>query len=419
MVIDMNDAKLVTLEQLRGFLAGAADLSLTPTADPTARYGFIKKVLKRFKYPLQSKTHRGLIRRYLQRVTGYSRPQLTRLIAQYLRSGRLVRRYRATKTSYTRKFTPEDIVLLAEIDSLHGTLSGPATRVLLQRAFHLFGQARYERLATISVAHLYNLRAKPLYQQRRVHFSKTQTRPSSIGTRRAPAPEGRPGFIRIDTVHQGDLDGRKGLYHINAVDIITQWQLVASCERISEAYLLPVIGELLAGFPFEVLGFHSDGGSEYINGDVAKLLEKLRVEFTRSRPRHTNDNALVESKNGSVIRKQFGYAHIAQHFANHMNAFCRDFLNPYVNFHRPCYFATEEVDANGKIRKRYPHQLIMTPFDKLKTLPPQSFKLRPGITLDSLERQVQQMTDNQAAKALTDARSKLFRSIHRRSKAAA
>ena len=419
MVIDMNDAKLVTLEQLRGFLAGAVDLGLTQRADPAARYGFIKSVLKRFKYPLQNKTHRGLIRRYLQRVTGYSRPQLTRLIAQYLRSGRLVRRYRATATSYARKFTPQDIVLLAELDSLHGTLSGPATRVLLERAFHLFGQVSYQRLASISVAHLYNLRAKPLYQQRRVHYSKTQTRPSTIGIRRAPAPEGRPGFIRIDTVHQGDHDGRKGLYHINAVDIVTQWQLVASCERISEAYLLPVIGELLAGFPFEVLGFHSDGGGEYVNHDVARLLEKLRVEFTRSRPRHTNDNALVESKNGSVIRKQFGYAHIAQQFAGDMNAYCRDFLNPYVNFHRPCYFATEEIDAKGKIRKRYPHELIMTPFDKLKSLPPLSINLRPGITLKSLQRQAHHMTDNQAAKAMTDARSKLFRSIHRRSKVAA
>lgn len=419
MVIDMNDVQLVTLEQLRGFLAGAVDLRLTPTADAVARYGHIKSVLKRFKYPLQSKAHRGLIRRYLRRVTGYSRPQLSRLIAQYLHSGRLVQRYRATTTSYARKFTPEDIVLLAELDSLHGTLSGPATRVLLQRAFHRFGQASYERLATISVSHLYNLRAKPLYQQRRVHYSKTQTRPSSIGIRRAPAPEGRPGFIRIDTVHQGDHDGLKGLYHINAVDIVTQWQLVASCERISEAYLLPVIAELLAGFPFVVQGFHSDGGGEYINHDVAKLLEKLRVEFTRSRPQHTNDNALVESKNGSVIRKQFGYAHIAQRFARDMNVFCRDFLNPYINFHRPCYFSIEEVDAKGKIRKRYPHQLIMTPFDKLKVLPPPLINLAPGITFRSLEHQAHQMTDNQAAKALTDARSRLFQSIHRRSKAVA
>ena len=102
-----------------------------------------------------------------------------------------------------------------------------------------------------------------------------------------------------------------------------------------------------------------------------------------------------------------------------MNAFCRHFLNPYVNFHRPCYFATEEVDAKGKIRKRYPHELFMTPSDKLKALPPSTINLRPGITLESLEQQAHQMTDNQSAKALTEARSKLFQSIRRRSKAVA
>src|SRR5208283_110983 len=280
---------------------------------------------------------------------------------------------------FTRKFTFADVALLAHTDALHGTLSGPATKQLMQRAYALYGDTRYQRLAGVSVSHLYNLRAQAGYQAKRVHWTKTKGQAVPIAQRRAPAPEGRPGFIRIDSVHQGDQDGFKGLYHINAVDCLTQFELVASCERISEAYLLPVIAELLAGFPFVVQGFHSDGGGEYINHDVAKLLEKLRVEFTRSRPQHTNDNALVESKNGSVIRKQFGYAHIAQRFARDMNAFCRDFLNPYVNFHRPCYFSTEEVDAKGKIRKRYPHQLIMTPFDKLKALPPPLINLVPGI----------------------------------------
>ena len=77
-----------------------------------------------------------------------------------------------------------------------------------------------------------------------------------IGIRKAPAPQGLPGYIRIDTVHLGDLDGMKGVYHgprpapINAVDIVTQWELVASVEHISEAYLLPVITLLLEGFPF-------------------------------------------------------------------------------------------------------------------------------------------------------------------------
>lgn len=419
MVIEMNDVKRVTIEQLRGFMAGTADLSLTPLADAAGRYRFMKDVLKRFKYPLQNKAHKGLIRRYLMRVTGYSRPQVMRLVAQYLETGHLIKHYRATPTSYARKFTPQDSVLLAEIDSLHGTLSGPATRVLLERAYTVFGQSCYARLAGISVSHLYNLRAQPLYKNQRVHYTKTQTRPSTIGVRRAPAPEGRPGFIRIDTVHQGDYDGVKGLYHINAVDIVTQWQLVATCERISEAYLLPIIAELLDGFPFVVQGFHSDGGSEYVNHDVAKLLEKLRIEFTRSRPRHTNDNALVESKNGSVIRKNFGYAHIAQRFAGEMNTFCREFLNPYVNFHRPCHFALDEIDAKGKIRKRYPQHLIMTPFEKLKALQPSPADLRPGITLVGLQQHAHQITDNQAAKALTDARSKLFLSIQRRSKAVA
>lgn len=91
---------------------------------------------------------------------------------------------------------------------------------------------------------------------------------------------------------------------------MTQFQLVATCEKISEAYLLPVIWQLLEGFPCVILGFHADNGSEYINYQVATLLEKLRIEFTKSRPRHSNDNALAESKNGAVVRKHLGYAHI-------------------------------------------------------------------------------------------------------------
>jgi len=112
-------------------------------------------------------------------------------------------------------------------------------------------------------------------------------------------------------------------------------QFVATCEKISEAYLLPVIRQLLGGFPFVILGFHSDNGSEYINYKVAKLLEKLLVEFTKSRPRHSNDNALAESKNASVVRKHFGYAHIPQYCASLVNTFCADYLNPYVNCMRP------------------------------------------------------------------------------------
>ena len=123
------------------------------------------------------------------------------------------------------------------------------------------------------------------------------------------------------------------------VDEVTQYQFVGSVKRISERYLLPVLEGLLEAFPLRILGLHSDNGSEYINHQVARLLKKLRVEhFTKSRPRHSNDNALVESKNGTVIRKQLGYSHIPERCAAQLHAFNREVLSSYLNYHRPCYF---------------------------------------------------------------------------------
>jgi hypothetical protein len=247
----------------------------------------------------------------------------------------------------------------------------------------------------------------------------TRPSPVAIGIRKAPAPQGLPGYIRIDTVHQGDHDGVKGVYHINAVDIVTQWELVASVERISEAYLLPVIALLLEGFPFAVRGFHSDSGGEYINHEIAGLLEKLRVEFTKSRPRHTNDNALAESKNGAVIRKIMGYSHIPQKHATAINRFYTEALNPYLNFHRPCYFAVDTTDAKGKIKKTYPHNLIMTPWQRLQSIDKYELHLKPGITTARLKHEAAAMSDNDSAKRVQQSRKLLFQSINRRSKTAA
>jgi transposase InsO family protein len=132
----------------------------------------------------------------------------------------------------------------------------------------------------------------------------------SIGERRRPQPNGQPRYLRVDTV-QGTWTGVKGLYNITSVDEVTQWQVMGAAQQISEAYLLPVVEGMLAQFPFRIQGFHSDNGSEFINHTVAKLLNKLRIEQTKSRPRHSNDNGLVECKNGAVVRKHMGYTHIA------------------------------------------------------------------------------------------------------------
>lgn len=419
MVIHMNDSQLTTLDQIHAFLAGTAAVVFTPPPDDAARYRFIVSVLGRFGYRRLSRADKGLIRRYLMHTTGYSRAQMARLLRQFRSRGTLAQRYAAPTAGFRRRYSESDVLLLAEVDTLHGTLSGPATRVLLERAVRVYGDERFMRLSQISVAHLYNLRKLSAYQKTRRHWTKTRPTPVAIGVRKAPAPEGRPGFIRIDSVHQGDQDGIKGLYHINAVDCVTQWQLTATCERISEAFLLPVLEALLQDFPFQILGFHADNGSEYINHTVAKLLTKLNIELTRSRPRHSNDNALVETKNGAVVRKHLGYSHIPQRFASEVNAWCAEHLNPYVNFHRPCFFAVEETDAKGKVRRRYPQDQIMTPFTKLKSLPNAASFLKCGITLQTLEHNAARMTDNEAARRLNEARTKLFQSIYHRSKFAA
>ena len=405
----MNVSKLETIEQIKEFLDGTAEVAFSNPTDAVALRAFVATVLRRYRYFRLSKGPRGVLFAYMQRLTGYSRQHLSRLIGQYRHAQSLKPRKRVSRTSFVRQYTTEDIALLAQTDSLHDTLSGPATKVLLRRAVERFGDARYTRLSQISVSHLYNLRRSEPYRKQRLVWHRTRPAPVAmalgqpLGIRKAPAPQGLPGYIRIDTVHQGDLDGLKGVYHINAVDIVTQWELVASVEHISEAYLLPVIALLLEGFPFAIRGFHSDSGSEYVNHKTAALLEKLRIEFTKSRPRQTNDNALAECKNGAVIRKTMGYSHIPQKYAAAINAFYTEAMNPYLNFHgprpprRPCYFAVDTIDSKGKIRKTYPHDQIMTPWERLKTIPAYQNYLKPGITTESLEHDAHALSDNEAA----------------------
>jgi transposase InsO family protein len=412
MVIDMNETQVRTLEQVRQVLQGTEALQFERPEDNAGRYAWIDLVLKRFGYRQLPRQDRGDVLAYVQRLSGFSRAQVTRLVSRWVAGKSLVKRYRAPEHAFARRYTAADVALLAEVDRAMDTLSGPATACVLRRQRDRFGDARFERLGAISVAHLYNLRASAGYRAQRVVLTKTRpTRAVTIGVRKAPAPDGRAGFIRIDSVHQGDLDGTKGLYHINAVDCVTQWQVVASVATIAEVHLLPVIEQMLAQFPFEILGFHADNGSEYVNHTVARLLEKLRIEFTRSRPRHSNDNGLAETKNGAVVRKTFGYAHIAQHHAARFNTFCREYLNPFLNFHRPCLFATEVADPRkpGRIKRVYRPHDAMTPLDKLASLSEAAQFLRPGITLADLQALARALTDVQAAAELNEARQALFK----------
>lgn len=411
MKIIMNTHFIKTLDDVQCLLSQAA--CIEPGWDSKDEcYRWIEQTLSHFKYRSLGKEGKGLIRRYLTVASGYSRAQVTRLIHQYIRQG-AVTRCHCANNGFRARYTTADIRLLAHTDRLHCDLNGPAIKKICERAFQQ-GDDRYERLAAISISHLYNLRQSRTYERSRGHKDSTRSAQRAIGVRRRPDPQGRPGYIRVDTVHQGDKDGVKGLYHINAVDEVTQYEVVCTVEKISERYLVPVLEGLLAGFPFTLLEFHSDNGSEFINHQVARLLNKLNIALTKSRSRHSNDNALVESKNGSVIRKLLGHAHIPQRHAEQFNQFDREYLTPYLNYHRPCFYPEIRIDKKGKEKKIYRYENMMTPYEKFLSLEQPEQYLKEEVALEQLKAEAEAMSDNEAAEQLQRARQTLFKSVHER-----
>jgi transposase InsO family protein len=402
--VSVHQAEKLNLEGIRRFIEASEEIRFAG-ANRGQVYGWVERVLVRQEYAQQGKAARGLLRRYIEKMTGLSRAQVTRLIARYAASGRVQPTvYRRRR--FPERFTRADIELLASVDEAHETLSGPATRRILEREVELYGQPEYARLATISVGHLYNLRKSQRYRERRLNYTKTRPTTVAIGERRKPEPCGQPGYLRLDTVHQGDTAEAKGVYHINAVDEVTQWQIAGATPRISELYLVPLLQGMLRQFPFRILGFHTDNGSEFINRTVAELLNKLLIEQTKSRPRQSGDNGLIETKNGAIIRKHMGYGYIDAGHADRINSFYREFLNPYLNYHRPCAQADVEIDQRGRKRVRY--KRYQTPLETLLALDSPAQYLRQGLSINTLKRIAAVLSDTDAARRMQQAKAKLF-----------
>ena len=260
MILNLDTERLRTLAEVRAFLDGSDPVDFR-LADRDDAYAFARRTLVRFRYPELDKPAKGLLRRFLGKVTGLSRAQLTRLIGQYRATGRIEDRRRGPARPFERRYTAADVRQLAEADEILGDLCGAATRRVMQRQFEIFGDPRYERLAGLSNGHLYRLRGSTTYRRRRTSLAKTRPVRIAIGERRKPHPGGRPGFLRVDSVHQGDLDGEKGIHLINVVDEVTQYEFVGAVEAISEAFLLPVLEALIDAFPFRIMGFHTDNAS--------------------------------------------------------------------------------------------------------------------------------------------------------------
>ena len=407
MTMDMDDNRIMSVAQLTE-LVKLGNCVKFKGCKRAETYEWIGQTLGRFRYSFETKKNKGIIKKYIVLMTGYSDDQIDKLIRRKKDTGRVFLAKR-TQHRFPTYYEPKDIALLADTSSVFSHPNGKAMKGMMKDMYHLYGDNRFERLEHISVSHFYNLRKTEIFRSRILNYTKTKPVKINIGERRKPCPYGKPGFLRVDSVHQGDLDKEKGVYHINLVDEVTQWEIVGCVEGISEKFLTPLLEDLIRLFPFVVLGFHSDNGKEYINGTVAFLLNKLNIRQTKSRSRQTNDNALVESKNGAVIRKHMGYAHIPRKYAREINEFYQIHLNPYLNFHRHCAYPTEYTDNRGKIKKEY--ETYMTPCQKLLSIENVEQYLKPGISRDSLLQEQMKTPHIDAAENLQKAKIKLFRRI--------
>ena len=410
----MNDSHIISIAQIKAFLKIDSAIKFRAVSKKE-QYRWINDVLTKFRYFRLKKKEKGLVREYLLRMTGLSSSQLTRIIFIKRKTGRVFLSSTA-RHRFPHKYSPTDIAYLIKTDNAHNRLAGPATKEILRREYNVFNRKEYSNIQKISCSHIYNLRETRQYKSHSLTVKKTNPTKVPIGERRKPKPEGKPGFLRIDTVHQGDLDKQKGIYHINITDEVTQWEIVGAVEKISEYYLQPLLKDLIGQFPFKIINFHSDNGSEFINKVVAKLLNKLLIRQTKSRSRHCNDNALAECKNGAIVRKHMGYIHIPKNFAKAVNSFYREYMNSYLNFHRPCGFATIIRDKRGKEKKIYKYEDYTIPYEKLKSLDKAEQYLKDDISFKDLDKIAYQQSDNEFAEEMQKAKDKLFKNFKHRPK---
>jgi hypothetical protein len=397
MKVTMDDSRITSIAQFKEFLKASQGMDVSlEDASIEEKYKFIDVTVDRLHYHALKKKEKKTVINYLRKITGYKHTQLFRLIKR-ADKGKL-QRFIYRRTHSHRIYTSRDIKLLEKTDELHVRLSDMATKEIMRREYELFGHREFQTIAGISHSNIDNLRHSLIYKNSWVNHTKARLVP--IGITMKPDNLNRPGSIRVDTVHQNDV------YHINSVDEITQWEIVVCVPQICEACMIPALEDMIAQYPFIIFNFHSDRGGENINYQVADLFHRLLIKQTKGRSNHCNDNALVETKNGSVVRKNMGWMHINKNLADKINDYYRNYFNVYLNYHRPCGFPTIVTDSKGKKKKVY--KTYQVPYDALKGITDAYKFLKPGIIFEKLDIIAYQQSDNEFAAIMREEERKLF-----------
>jgi len=405
----MDDSRTTSLEQLRALVAANGVVRFAGQRRDEV-YGWMERTLVRHEYAGLPRPDKGVVRLYLTQMTGLSRAQVTRLITGYQQTGRV------TAVSYQRIrfptiYTAADVDLLAYVDRAPrqpewdrppGASWSGSTASMARLPTSGWRGSRW-RTCTGCVP------------RRRTGSATSAT--SQRGLRRSPSASGasrdrraRPDTCASDTVHQGDQDGCKGLYHINAVDEVTQWEIVVATPQISELWLLPVLEAILQQFPFVIHGFHSDNGSEFINYTVARLLEN----YSSNRPGRGRTVPATTAWSSPRTAPSFA----AHRLRLHRRATRRGdgsvppgVPQPVPQLPSALRCAHDPHPGQRQAPQDLPalgHALGVVP-----ELPGCERFLRPGVTLAELESFAQLQSDTEAALAMQRAKRKLLGSVKR------
>jgi hypothetical protein len=402
MKLNMNESMLSNILEIKEFIKLNKSKLLINEDTILNNYNIISNTLFRFRYDKLVKKEKNILKLYLKMITNYSDGNINKLISKWKVKGEIVVKER-TQNTFPRKYFVEDIYRLVEVSNLYNNQNAKALIIIFKNMYGLYGDERFVRLKDISASHIYNLKKTNIFKSNTLLYTKTSPSRVDVGLRVKPENAGKPGYLRVDSVHQGDLDKVKGVYHITIVDEVTQVTFLDCVPFIREEYMLIVLKDLIKMFPFPVINFHSDNGSEYINYSVSKILTELNISQTKSRPRQSGDNGLVESKNGSIVRKQMGYMHIPSRHAYKINEFYKKYLNDFNNYHRVSGYATDTVDKRGKVKKVY--DIYQTPIDKLLSLN------LPFVDNQKLKKKQLEYTHLEHALLVKEAKSKLFKEI--------
>lgn len=329
-------------------------------------------------YKKASKKQKGLILTEVVSLTGYHRKHARRLLI----NPPFKKRFKRNKHSSYQAILPQLKKLWAVSNFACGKILVPAIPNLLKQLlkFHEIKVTKEERklLLRISAATVDRLLKA---DRRKLEIKgRSGTKPGPLLKHQIPVriftpwDEQTPGFVEIDYVaHCGETLADTYISSLDAIDIATCWTEKEACLGRSEKVTVLAFEALESRFPFKILGIDSDNDALFINWHFLRMTKRKQITFTRSRAYRKNDQAHIEQKNWSTVRKIIGYRRLETEKQLVILNRIYQLLSDYLNFFIPTLKLVRKEHIGSQTKRIY---------DKPKT-PYQRVLEHPGIPKDT------------------------------------